>query len=417
MTRTRDQQTMDHVLQQVLGFPEGHPLAKALDQSGYVDIDVVLNEPDDKIAELSYKDDEGNYHDLLPGHHAPLRMLRRFAQYRAYTGSPVMDWNTVTADVYHAYRVSDVYTSPPPSARPSPTPNPQSSTPVKELTVKDFNKQIKLDATLFPVLNDHKEWDNFLRSLTIEAQSQGVSNILNPNYKPSDDQDIELFKRQNQFMLAVFDKKLRTDKAKEAVRQHYSKPNAAQLIFRDVKAHAEEGTGAQIDSHRLLGYLTTVRWGSPTLRWTGTTEAFVRHWRDKVRQYENVSDQTPFGDPLKMVMLQNAVAEHPELSRVAAMDEQLRSRGKDPMGFEAYYALLISTAERYDKTTRSGHAGKVKKRMVYSHDITGTDTEGFIDTPIEDLLSYDDEQEPLQANKTTRVREPRQGRMPSTFPL
>ena len=86
--------------------------------------------------------------------------------------------------------------------------------------LKDFKKGIKRDATQFPTLKDFKDWDTFFRLFVIETQAQDLSNILDPTYCPRTDEEKSLFACQNAFMLSVFDKKLLTDKAKEAIRQH-----------------------------------------------------------------------------------------------------------------------------------------------------------------------------------------------------
>ena len=84
----------------------------------------------------------------------------------------------------------------------------------------EFKKGIKRDPSQFPTLSDFKNWDSFFRSFVIEAKAQGLSNVIDPKYCPSTDEEKTLFACQNEFMLSVFDKKLKTDKAKEAIRQH-----------------------------------------------------------------------------------------------------------------------------------------------------------------------------------------------------
>ena len=212
--------------------------------------------------------------------------------------------------------------------------------------MKEFKKSIKRDPAQFPTLSDSKNRDTFVRSFVIETKAQGLSNILDPKYKPRTDEDKELFRYQNDFMLAVFDKKLKTDQAKEAIRKHCDSTYAAQLVYAEVKAHSERGTGAQIESHRLLGYLTTVRWGSATLRWNSGCEAFVRHYKDKIREYEKGKKTAPFPDDIKLVMLQNAIATHPDLAAVQQTDEMLRARTGDSLDFDKYFDLVILAAQR-----------------------------------------------------------------------
>jgi len=83
--------------------------------------------------------------------------------------------------------------------------------------LKDFEKDIKRDPTQFPTLTNFKNWDSFLRSFVIKTNAQGLNNILDPTYCPRIDENKSLFACQNDFMLLVFDKKLKTNKAKEAI--------------------------------------------------------------------------------------------------------------------------------------------------------------------------------------------------------
>jgi len=81
----------------------------------------------------------------------------------------------------------------------------------------EFKKGIKRDPSQFPTLSDFKEWDSFFRSFVIEAKAQGLNNVIDPKYRPRTDEEKSLFECQNKFMLSVFNKKLKTDKAKEAI--------------------------------------------------------------------------------------------------------------------------------------------------------------------------------------------------------
>jgi len=157
----------------------------------------------------------------------------------------------------------------------------------------------------------------------IKTNAQGLNNIVDPTHHLRTDEDKSLFACQNDFMLLVFDKKLKTDKAKEAICQHCKSEYVAQKIIADIKAHAEQGTAAKIDSQCILEYLTTVPWGLLTLHWTSGAETFVHHYKD------------------------NACT-------------------GDSLDFDKYFNLLILTAAHYDKSS-TGSTGKVKGHSIYIH--------------------------------------------------
>ena len=156
-------------------------------------------------------------------------------------------------------------------------------------------------------------------------------------------------------MLGVFDSKLKTDQTKEAIRKHTGEPFAAQLIYKDVKEFGEKSTSADIAAGKLLGYISNIQLGSPQLAWTQGYEAFIRHFNDKLREYEQFVE-APLAVNQRIRMLQNAVRNQPVLAAVAATDRQLRARSGDAITYESYYELLLAAAQEYDDSKKG--AGK-----------------------------------------------------------
>jgi len=191
-----------------------------------------------------------------------------------------------------------------------------------------------------------------------------------------------------------------TDKAKEVIQQHCNSEYVAQKIFAEVTAHAEQGTAAKIDSQCILEYLTTVRWGSPTLRWTSSAEAFICHYKDKLHMYKESKGGGPFLPGVKLVMLQNAVSTHPNLAGVQHMDKLLHTQTGDSLDFDKYFDLLASTATRYDKMSPSS-SGKVKGCSVYAQELfPDDDADGdddpymTIDSPIDSIQVFQTDRAP-----------------------
>ena len=57
-------------------------------------------------------------------------------------------------------------------------------------------------------------WDNWNRSTTAQIRVQEVSDVLDPNYIPPNQEARDLFIKQHKFMYAVFKKPLFTNKGK-----------------------------------------------------------------------------------------------------------------------------------------------------------------------------------------------------------
>jgi len=159
--------------------------------------------------------------------------------------------------------------------------------------------------------------------------------------------------------------------------------------------------------------LTTVCWGSPTLRWTSGAEAFVRHYKDKLCTYEESKGGGKFLPEVKLVMLQNAVSTHPDLVGVQHMDKLLRTRTGDSLDLDKYFDLLISTAAHYDETSPSS-SGKIKGCSVYTHELYPEDVApndngpySTIDSPIDLIQVFQHD-----SAASSRGRNPRGRRRP-----
>jgi len=357
----------------------------AIKQNGLRSIDEVFSNDDTAIAALKYIDSFIKVEDgskkmlstpqtLLPGVVTHVRTLRQMWTYRTEQFDPILDWRMITQTDYVTlvYTILSMYCGMISASVPPPLSKPRSPTSTvsnfQSNLLKEFKKGIKRNLTQFPTLNGFKDWDSFIRLFRIETKAQGLSNILDSTYCPRTDEEKSLFVCQNDFMLSVFDKKLKTDKAKEAIRQHCKSKYVAQKIFADIKAHAEQGTAAKIDSQRIIKYLTTVQWGSPTFRSTSGAEAFVHHYKDKLLTYKESKGGSPFMPDIKIVMFQNAVATLPELAAIQHMDKLLRAHTGDSLDFNKYFDLLVLTAIRNDKSP-AGSTGNVKGRSVYTHDM------------------------------------------------
>ena len=73
------------------------------------------------------------------------------------------------------------------------------------------------------------------------------------------------------------------------VRKHETDYDA-QAVFKGISIHAKDSTQASIDTADLLSYITTIKLHES--KWRGGTHAFVLHWCDKLRLYEELVDQS-----------------------------------------------------------------------------------------------------------------------------
>ena len=100
----------------------------------------------------------------------------------------------------------------------------------------------------------------------------GFENILNPNYKPSTQEDTDVFNVRNQWLYSVLTLKVKTDEG-EIIVQEFEHTQDAQKAYAKLKSHHLRSTNAKMEFQSLLNYLTSARLG--TGQWGGSTVSFL----------------------------------------------------------------------------------------------------------------------------------------------
>jgi len=226
-----------HVLENVLALPPNSALELAIMQNSLSSIDDVLANNDEALAALTFcdgfvtvvKSEDGSSpkkrcttmkQNLLSGMVTQIHNLRQMQTYRIEQLNPIADWTTVTRADYITFmrKILPVYKGMASALVPPPARLPTSVVPsYQKDPLSEFKKGIKCDPSQFPTLSDFKDWDSFFHLFVIEAKAQGLNNVIDPTYRPCTDEEKSLFVCQNEFMLSVFDKKLKTNMAKEAI--------------------------------------------------------------------------------------------------------------------------------------------------------------------------------------------------------
>ena len=104
-----------------------------------------------------------------------------------------------------------------------------------------FKKGIKRDPSAFPALKQQKYYQSWKQSFIGQLHAQNIAEIANPSYKPNDTVQAEYFQLVQNYMFAVFQSTLLTDRGREIVRDH-SITRDAQAIFIALEAHANNST-------------------------------------------------------------------------------------------------------------------------------------------------------------------------------
>ncbi len=422
-TRSDAKASFNHILDNVLGRGDGTPLKLSLSEEGIDDIFALSNLSDNDIDSLKYKNKD-NDNAITPIRMADRNLLRAFLHFvinAQLEGNPIIGeaWNEITQDEFDSFRINPKYmvklTSafsmpgdpevpkpPPPLAKPTPMFTP----------AEMFRRGIKRDSTLFPTLKDEKFNDNWHRSFVNQARAQDVSEVLDPNYMPLDEQTQELFNEKQKYVYAILESKVLTDRGKAIVREHEATFDAQQ-VYKKLTEHHLRSTKALIESSNILSYITSARLGSG--EWNGTTEGFITHWSNQVRLYERqVPLHDHFSDGQKRIMLENAVAPVTELRQVKINADLEKTKNGRNLTYEEYLNLLLSAATNYDIQ----FASKKTKRQVFIHNLIDHDDDCIneddayydIDAPVSLILANSTErrnQRPGGNGKSNIVRMPR----------
>ena len=238
-----------------------------------------------------------------------------------------------------------------------------------------FNNDIKREETAYPTLKDERYFDGFSRRLYITAKSRECEQVLDPDYTPSNDEK-DLFEAKQIFMFSVFDKHLLTDMGK-AIIGKYVHTTDTQSAWKGFQDHMKSSSKRASEKRRLTQYVTNTTFDD---NYKGTTEEFVLHFNEQLRQLEEISDPSEHFPPqIKLQLLQNAVRPIDDLRIVETLDEfQSITTGygrSSSMRYQTYYDLLINACVRYDRTKKPNIA---KRGHIYQTSST-PDNDGFND--------------------------------------
>ena len=215
--------------------------------------------------------------------------------------------------------------------------------------VRDFERGIKRDVTLFSPLTDDAKWDQFRLEFDAQIDAQGLFNAINADYEPPDEEHQQLLQLQRKFVYSAFLRCLKMDATKTIVRKHEKTKDALQ-IYQDLIAYFTTSTKAELDTVKLLEYITTSHIDDG---WSGTAKGYVLHWMEQIRLYRTIKPDA-YSDEQLRIMLQTAVNPNPDLRQIGAQDDYARATGTRTPSFEQYFALIKAAAERYD----ASHATK-----------------------------------------------------------
>ena len=243
-----------------------------------------------------------------------------------------------------------------------------SQTSESYITLTNFKKGIKRDASAYPIFKNERYYNTFIRHFKATAKAQGLNTFMDPNFTPgSDEYEQQLFQEQQDFLYSVLISSLKTDFSEALVKDH---EGDAQLILELLhEHHTGNSQYSRSEINRITKYLTNIKLDDT---WRGTNESFLMHYNDQLHLLDSLVDSDEkLPDNTRVTFLESAVESVPDLRRVKITDNVLQAQldSTRPISYRSYFDLLKDAAFHLDQATKRGN--KVRRTNVHfsgSHD-------------------------------------------------
>ena len=237
----------------------------------------------------------------------------------------------------------------------------------------NFQRGIKINIADYTKFKDDKQWYKWTEQIASIASLHQTSNVLNSDYVPNTQEEIELFGSHNRFMYTVFTECVQTSKGKICIRAH-SKSMDGQATYKDLTKAYTDSISVSLVSASLRADLVTNRLDNSYKK---SSESFLMGWSHKIMDLESI-ENSMVPDKDKRIWLTTALSGHKELSSairnatVVEMTTKATSGGTAvDMPWESFFDLIMANARMTDVENQ-----KTAKRQQAAHQATTTPGRG-----------------------------------------
>ena len=233
--------------------------------------------------------------------------------------------------------------------------------PVTYPSVERFHRS-KKDVARYPILKDDRSFGTFHSSTFAIARAQEVHQVFNPNYTPHSDEEIALFKVQQNWVYALLVTTLQTDQGRTFVREHAQDVNA-QMVYTKLLKHHRDSPTSKLEVTSLQKSLITLTLDETS--WKGTITGFILHWREQMRKLEELLPiRDHYSDGFRKNLLENAVSSISELRAVSSVETNGIAVGHAELTYSQYTALISAAATTLDHARLGKDRRPTPKRIV-----------------------------------------------------
>ena len=230
------------------------------------------------------------------------------------------------------------------------------------ITLTNFKKGIKRDASAYPIFKNERYYNTFICHFKATAKAQGLNSLMDPNFTPgSDEHEQQLFEEQQDFLYSVLISSLKTEFSEALVKDH---EGDAQLILDLLhEHHTGNSQYSTAEINRITKYLTNIKLDDTS---RGTNESFLMHYNDQLHLLDSLVDSgEKLPDNARVTFLESAVESVPDLRRVKITDNVLQAQlgSTRPISYRSYFDLLRDAAFHLDQVTKRGN--KIRRTNVH----------------------------------------------------
>ena len=370
---------LQHVLDNILAIPESSPVRSAFQQFWIFSIHDLMSTVVDEDLKAEFT--HSTIVDDIPvttTHHLPPMLLRNICLlqqwFKSADSNAVNVWFTLNEPAFTTWKrivfkgIPIISSNNPLSSGAEPHP---SSVPTSSEAAL-FQRSIKQNPSDYTKFKDDSRWKQWHRHLKATVNSHGLTDVLNPDYIPSTDDEIQLFTLQNTFMYSVFESTLQTTKSRHIVQTHECSADAQQVYATLLDVY-EENLTISLQATDLRSTLTLLRYDD---KWKKSSETFLLHWQSNILELEQLEDKL-VDESTKRLWLTATLSTKSHMATCLnqAKVTEMTILGMNPGGpktlpWEGFYNLILSQAKLHDHshakssktevntTTRTNNSGR-----------------------------------------------------------
>jgi hypothetical protein len=228
----------------------------------------------------------------------------------------------------------------------------------------EWNKGMRRDPSLFPKLDNLKDYIKWESNTLDVAASQNVREVFDKTYSPMPgSEEANLFEKKKQFVRAAFIGSWTLSEGVEILRDIQD----PQKAFAELQSQALGSLTAKIEAASIKEELRGMKWGNSAF--AGLTKEFVARIHKRISDHDAlVEAPNRFSESQKREILRSCVESNDDLRGIWTLEEQLKL--KDPayaMTYRQYYTMLVAQARLYDSALNGGkpNQGKANRAIMY----------------------------------------------------